>query len=131
MLLLELLRKIKSPNSTIGNIFIDDMAFCYTLELPWADNHVSDSCIPPGRYRISVLDSPHFKREVLHVHDVPNRENIEIHVGNYPHDTHGCILVGFSTENDKVGRSGEALDALIERVKDEDEETWLQISEVI
>lgn len=66
---------------------------CKTLELPWLDNAPRISCIPTGSYKVlrrtSAKYGPHF-----HVQNVPNRDLILIHHGNYHTDILGCILVG-------------------------------------
>ena len=64
-----------------------------TLELPWKDNKKDQSCIPEGVYDLEVYDSAKFGR-CLHVLDVPGRDGVLIHAGNYTRDTHGCILPG-------------------------------------
>jgi len=72
----------------------------YMLELPWAHNLPMISCIPEGTYKLvhRVSDS-HGKH--LMVDDVPGREYILIHSGNFNADTKGCLLpgAGFSDIN--------------------------------
>lgn len=51
-------------------------------------------CIPTGTYFLTVYDSPHAGHPVPLLQDVPGRTEIEIHCGNYPCDSKGCILVG-------------------------------------
>jgi hypothetical protein len=65
-----------------------------TLELPWQENAHATSCIPAGTYECKRYLSPKRGYELFEVTGVPNRSNIEIHIGNTPHDTEGCILVG-------------------------------------
>lgn len=52
--------------------------------------------LPPGSYPCKRYRSPHFGYDVFRLYDVPGHEAIEIHKGNLPADTHGCILVGSS-----------------------------------
>lgn len=66
---------------------------CKTLELPWNNNSPQISCIPKGSYRVKPYTSPS-KGDVYLLVDVPGRDMIEIHVGNYHTDIQGCILVG-------------------------------------
>lgn len=65
------------------------------LELPWLDNQKDISCIPCSTYslikRISQKHKEHF-----HILDVPDRELILIHSGNYYTDIRGCQLPGLS-----------------------------------
>ena len=65
-----------------------------TLEPPWKENGRNVSCIPKGIYRLKkkTSKSKGFCFEVL---DVPERNGILIHRGNFPKDTQGCILPGF------------------------------------
>ena len=91
-------RFIKTPFFTIGKLQIFDeqnnLAFeCFTLELPFKENHSLTSCIPSGIYQVKLHESPKFGI-CYKVQNVPNREHILFHIGNYPKDTHGCILVG-------------------------------------
>ena len=49
--------------------------------------------IPAGTYKVTLFDSPRFKRKVPLIH-VAGRTLIEIHPGNWETDSKGCILVG-------------------------------------
>jgi hypothetical protein len=88
-------------NVTLGGLFIiegDKRLFeCKTIELPWRQNGRNTSCIPEGTYNVTRYDSE-TKGVCFHILDVPGRDAILIHKGNYaygPHtDTKGCILVG-------------------------------------
>ena len=64
-----------------------------TLELPWKDNERQKSCIPKGVYEVKLRWSPKYGTH-YHVLNVPNRDLILIHSGNFNKDTKGCILVG-------------------------------------
>jgi hypothetical protein len=101
---LKLYRKYKGETYTIGhlyqvlNIAYGDSPEIYitdTLEDPVRDEKIAGiTAIPAGRYEITLEDSPHFKRELPYLHDVPEFTGILIHAGNTPEDTRGCILVG-------------------------------------
>jgi hypothetical protein len=70
-----------------------NIPFCVTLELPWLDNQHNISCIPSGTYECFRELSP--KHGIcFELRNVPDRQEIQIHIGNYPKDTLGCILVG-------------------------------------
>ncbi len=64
-----------------------------TLELPWKNNQKKISCIPTGKYNVvkrrSSKHGNHF-----HILDVPDRDMILIHAGNYFSDILGCVLPG-------------------------------------
>jgi hypothetical protein len=66
---------------------------CYVLELPPAGNALYVSAIPAGTYPVRVrADGNRGWR--LELSRVPGRSNVQIHVGNYPKDTVGCLLPG-------------------------------------
>ena len=64
-----------------------------TLELPWRNNRVQRSCIPPGSYRCSMVQSPRFGR-VYGVHNVPGRSAVLIHSANLA----GDVDLGYTTQ---------------------------------
>lgn len=66
---------------------------CCTLELPWRNNMRQVSCIPEGTYQVVRRSSPKFK-DHYHLLQVPGREFILIHPGNYTSQIMGCILPG-------------------------------------
>jgi len=72
---------------------------CKTIELPWKENARQISCIPgQGKsYKCIQIVSPS-KGTCFHIQDVPGRDAVLIHKGNYATgrkvDTLGCILPG-------------------------------------
>jgi hypothetical protein len=102
-----LYRLTQNDHATFGRLEGNDhTALGVTLELPWKENERGISCIPAGTYQCRRILSPKRGYELFEVCDVPGRSNIEIHIGNTPHDTEGCILVG--TRFGKIG-DGEAI----------------------
>jgi hypothetical protein len=83
-----------TPQSTCGMLFIDGAERYHTLELPLGDGKPG-SAIPAGRYEIGPFWSRHFQRTMPLIIGIPGRSEIEIHWGDVPHDTRGCILIGF------------------------------------
>ena len=77
---------------TLGKLSFDDFD-CYTLERPWRDNEVNVSAIPDGTYTAKRRHSEKYGHHWI-LEDVPGRSLILIHIGNYPKDSKGCILVG-------------------------------------
>ena len=67
----------------------------YTLERPWLDNEKDVSCIPVGEYPCEIWESPS-KGLRYRLSDTEPRTFILIHIGNYPDDIEGCILLGMS-----------------------------------
>lgn len=66
---------------------------CKTLELGWHQNGRNISCIPSGLYKCKKHHSARHGDCIL-VEDVPDRDAILFHAGNFNSDTRGCILVG-------------------------------------
>ena len=63
------------------------------LELPWKRNQQNVSCIPKDIYTVVKFNSPTHGNVFLY-QDVPNREYIEMHPGNYNSQIRGCQLPG-------------------------------------
>ena len=103
-MLVELLRFSSGEFDTLGLLHIDGEFFGFTLEDRFQQEKVMhETRIPAGRYKIGLRMSPKFKRNMLHLLNVPNFEFIYIHAGNDHKDTSGCLLVGDEVAN----RSGE------------------------
>ena len=119
MINLLLIRDTFTENSTIGELFINGERFCDTLENPYLDNQRNVSCIPAGEYPVRLRHPRESAtREYLHllVQDVPNRDYILFHRGNFPKDTRGCILVGQGTQQDVVNNSILAMDLVMKEI---------------
>ena len=120
---LELKRIAKRDTYTIGHLYVDGVRFCDTLEdtdrgldqkmslaVLKARKRKGITAIPTGRYRVTLgVKSPKYSTRpaydfcegyVPRLINVPAYDGILIHIGNYPQDTEGCILVG---RNTKVG----------------------------
>lgn len=65
-----------------------------TLELPWRNNMPNVSCIPAGTYTAVRYHSPKHGYDLFMITGVPHRSAIEMHIGNLPPDTDGCVLLG-------------------------------------
>ena len=101
---------------------------CVTLELGWKDNTPNISCIPKGIYRatsrISEKYGKHYRVLQSDGSEVPGRDYILIHIGNFKSDIRGCMLVG-QTHTDlnadgylDVTASGLTLNRLLELAPD-------------
>lgn len=107
------LKRLKrGTECTIGELTIDGNTFA-TLELPWLNNLKIVSCIPPGVYCCKQIESPSRGR-VYEVMDVEGRDHILIHIGNFPRDTEGCILIGMQAGGNMISNSKVALAKLFE-----------------
>jgi hypothetical protein len=76
-----------APDALPGELTIEGAHVVWTLERVGVQ-------IPTGRYQLTLYPSPHFKRVMPLLVDVPGRSMIEIHFGNVPGASDGCILVG-------------------------------------
>jgi len=107
--ILKIMRKDRYSKSIGGELYIDGQFICYTLELPWKWNRKNVSCIPPGKYPCFWRHN----RGRVQLQDIPclggYRVAIQIHSGNKPVHTKGCILVGETISTDFVGKSKAAM----------------------
>lgn len=83
-------RYIHGDKCTIGRLMIDGVAKWATLEPPQFGH---PHRIPEGVYDCSRFQSPHNGQCYL-LANVPDFSMVEIHCGNFPRDTRGCILIG-------------------------------------
>ena len=105
---------------TIGHLYVDGEYYCDTLEdtdrglrqdmavpVLRAKKRKGITAIPTGRYRVTLeVKSPKYSKKkayefcngyVPRLINVPAYDGVLIHIGNYPKDTEGCILVGRNT----------------------------------
>ena len=113
MVSIDIKRGTVTQSSTIGTLTVNYMDIGYTLELPDRGNQQFISRIPEGVYFGELFPSPSLGYLTIRLRDVPGREDILIHVGNYPKDTEGCILPGKSKGKDFVGDSRKALNEIL------------------
>lgn len=99
---LTIARKYKGKACTSGYLAVNGQIVAYTLELPWQGNAPSISAIPDGTYE-GVIRYDHTDQWRIELNDVPGRGNIQIHTGNKPDDTEGCILIGRDLTSDLCG----------------------------
>ena len=114
-----ILRDTFTEKSTIGRLFLNGELLCDTLELPYRDNQKSISCIPVGEYKARLRTARESAtRNYLHllIEDVKDRSYILVHIGNFPADTKGCVLVGVGAEQDRVNNSRLAMELLVKEI---------------
>ena len=118
---LELHRRKRTDTATFGELFVDGVFECLTLEdVVRADGvKVWDAtAIPAGTYKVILNMSPRFKRIMPRLLGVPMFDGILIHKGNRSAETHGCILVGTTIAGpDLLTHSTEAFDKLFPKLK--------------
>lgn len=104
--ILELKRKAYTNKSTCGELWIDGVFFCYTLEDVSRGENIKifgETAIPTGEYKVSITMSTRFKREMPMIYSEPNGyelinkgvsfKGIRLHGGNTSEDSHGCPLI--------------------------------------
>jgi len=105
-----LTRESTSDEGTLG-ILRSEALEMSTGELPWRNNRVGLSCIPPGSYVCTPHVSPRHGK-CFWLKDVPGRTEILIHAANYMGSTAagyrtdllGCIAVGMGRGEDAKGQ---------------------------
>lgn len=127
---LQLIRKYRKTNYTIGKLLINNKYFSDTLED--TDRGLKDSmsleeikrikvfgstCIPYGTYKVTVTYSPKFKRNLPLINNVKGYDGIRIHSGNTNSDTSGCLLLGFNKIKGRIINSKETVDKFISIVQ--------------
>lgn len=98
--------------STTGLFLIENNFQCFTLEPPVKTDNTKPRAIPCGTFALVIRFSPTHGRLIPHIEKVPDFTAVEIHIGNYPHDTLGCVLVGGWHGVDFIGQSHGAFDDL-------------------
>ncbi len=94
----------------IGDLFIDDVFFCHTLEDEKRADGVKvygKTAIAPGTYNVKITYSNRFKRKMPLILDVPMFKGIRLHGGNTSKDSHGCPLVAFKTDYKRIWQTAE------------------------
>lgn len=101
-------RKHAFAEGLIGELSVNGAFVCYTLELAWFWNQNNKSCVPPGKYH-GFLRHDHKDKWRIELTGVPgHREHVQIHIGNFPRDIKGCVVVGTSYAPGVVFRSAQA-----------------------
>jgi len=110
---IKLKRKTDSGKSTIGVLTVFGSAV-WVLEDPRREHKVhGETRIPAGRYKLALRNEggmtqryakrfPKMHKGMIWLLDVPMFEWVYLHIGNYPEDTEGCLLVGLTKGQDMV-----------------------------
>jgi len=140
-------RTSKTNQSTIGTFSVNGSFESYCLE-PVDRGLTSDmslaevqaikiagsTAIPTGRYQVIKYFSPDHNEDVPCLVGVTDFEYIELHVGNYPRDTKGCILLGTGKAPDEVLNSRVAVGHFYPQffaAVDAGEDIWITVQDAI
>lgn len=131
-----------TPNYTEGELYVNGVYFCKTLEDTNRDLNKNgqfdnnekkvygETCIPYGKYKVILSYSPKFKRELPEILEVPDFQGIRIHRGNKISDTLGCVLCGEKIKNGYLSNSTPYEIKLVELFKQSklrNEESFIEI----
>jgi len=84
---------------TIGDMYIDGVKFCNTLEdrvrdLEKEPKVYGETAVTYGNYKVQMTYSPKFKRQMPQILNVPMFEGVRIHSANYATEIEGCVALG-------------------------------------
>ena len=117
-MLITIKRLHKTETSTIGELLVDGVFECFTLEDTEREVKIKgETAIKEGKYKVIINKSNRFKRLLPLLLNVPEFEGVRIHSGNTNHDTEGCILVGQTKSKNFIGKSRKAFDALFKKMQ--------------
>ncbi len=145
---LKVIRTSFTATTTIGGLFIENgisiEKVCLSLEdarrAPGikVQNH---TCIPAGRYRVTISYSSRFKREMPMIYNCANGyeiraegitfTGIRIHGGNTHENTAGCLIVAYNyiNENTIQGTAEEEVTHMIRSAIAANEEVWIEFED--
>lgn len=142
---IKLIRKAKTDSYTIGDLYVNDVFICNTIEdtdrgLKQDMNSIEISkikvqdqtAIPTGKYKITLsIQSPSFSKKPYYLNfcngylprleNVPGFTGILIHRGVDQNHSSGCIIVGYNTIKGKVTNSQKAFETVYSMLKEADD----------
>lgn len=105
---LDIRRKWFSARTTIGELYVNNKFFCYTLEDTIRAEGIkvnAETGIPAGNYLCELSFSTRFQRILPMIYTEPNKyelknggisfSGIRFHGGNNISNTEGCVLVAY------------------------------------
>ena len=123
------LQRLYRDGWTDGEILINGILVCRSIELRWANNERNISCVPEGVYPVAIIQHPKFS-ECMQIDKVKGRSGILMHVANDARkELRGCIAPVFSSGgNGKGQHSRLALGYIIENLmRSDDKEHFIDI----
>lgn len=127
---LKLIRKQFTEESTIGELYINDVFECFIIEdkdrglqKMMTPNEIAIkklhgvTAIPYGIYEVAITFSNRFKTYLPLLMGVTGYEGVRVHKGNRASESEGCLLPGTSKGNNVVNSSKVAFDKLFAKLK--------------
>ena len=132
---LKILRQLKAPSATLGELDVNGVPYCWTLEDTVRAPGVKvdkQTAIPPGRYLVKLTFSNRFQRILPELFDVPMFSSIRMHGGNTAANTEGCPLLGTKKDeaNLRISNCAPAVDGIVAKIDaalKREEEVWCEI----
>jgi hypothetical protein len=117
-----------NSNSITGELYINDEFLGYTLEHLYRNNEKEVSSFPAGQYEAFERTDKGNKEKHhdryrgdwrIELKNVEGREAIQIHIGNTPKNTNGCVLIGeyVDPKQNLIGGSANAYKSFETKVK--------------
>lgn len=123
-------RDMRTPNATTSTLSLNGAFECFILEdvdrglkhdMPLDEiariKVHGKTCIPSGRYEVTITFSDRFQKPLPLLMNVPGFAGIRIHSGNVAADTEGCLLPGQARAHDSVSSSRAAFAPLFAKIK--------------
>jgi len=130
---IKLVREDFTEESTIGEMFVNGVFNCYTLEDKVRETEpkvYGKTAIPYGHYNVVINWSNRFQKYMPLLLNVPDFEGIRIHPLNKASETEGCIGVGMVRGKNFIGQSRVAYNNLMKilRVVEKKEKIFIEIT---
>lgn len=130
--MLKLIRVSKGKHSTLSQLYMDQLFFCYILEDTIRERKIPGStCIPTGIYELKLnLDAGmnvnygykigKMHQGMVEICGIPTFSLVFFHIGNSHVDTKGCLLTGeyfrFENEDYQVLQSAQSYKRLYQKL---------------
>ncbi|MFC6102868.1 DUF5675 family protein [Olivibacter domesticus] len=104
--MIKLLRIAEGTNTTLGQLYINNLFQCYILEDKIRNEKIpGETAIPAGEYKLGLNKTAgmnakyqsrysHMHQGMVEIRGIPNFTLVFFHIGNYHTDTRGCLLTG-------------------------------------
>lgn len=129
-----LLKRVEfTDRTTIGELYIDGVFYCHTLEdkdrkLEAGGRKIPErTAIPRGKYRVDITFSNRFKKPLPELKEVPQFTGVRIHSGNTDSNTEGCVLVGTRVDEYTIANSRVTMNELMDLLEPVGQ-VWLEIT---